>query len=156
MANRLKLLPAVFTLLIKGNKVLLLRRFNTGWLDGYYDPPAGHLEPNETLQEGAARELMEEAGVEVDPKDLKLVHIYQNYNSLKVPYIGFVFVAKKWHGEPKIQEYEKCDDMQFFGLDNLPGKTTPYAKEALKGINTNEVSYSYHDENSMTALNSTS
>jgi 8-oxo-dGTP diphosphatase len=154
MIDRLKVLPAVFVFLIKDSKVLLLRRAQTGWLDGFYDPPAGHLELDETLQEGAVRELKEEAGVVVDPKDLKLIHIYQNYNSLKAPYIGFMFAAQQWHGEPTIQEKNKCDDMQFFELDNLPEKTTPYAKIALKDIDNNEISYSFHDENSMVALNS--
>jgi 8-oxo-dGTP diphosphatase len=154
MADRFKVLPAVFALLIKDDQVLLLRRANTGWLDGYYDPPAGHLEPGETLQEGAVRELKEEAGVIVEPKDLKLVHIYQNYNSMQAPYVGFMFVASKWHGKPKIQEPNKCDNMHFFDLNNLPEKTTPYVKLALKEINNNEISYSFHDENSMVTLNS--
>jgi 8-oxo-dGTP diphosphatase len=153
VTDRLKVLPAVFVFLMKDSKVLLLRRAHTGWLDGFYDPPAGHLELEETLQEGGVRELKEEAGVIVDPKDLKLVHIYQNYNSLKVPYFGFMFIAKKWQGEPKIQEPDKCDDMKFFDLNNLPKKITPYAKLALDDVNNDEISYSFHDENSMVALN---
>jgi 8-oxo-dGTP diphosphatase len=156
MTDRFKVLPAVLAVLIKDNKVLLLRRANTGWLDGYYDPPAGHLEPGDTLQEGAIRELKEETGVLVDIKDLKLAHIYQNYNSLKIPYIGFMFVVKKWKGEPRIQETDKCDDMQFFDLNKLPEKTTPYVKLALKEVDNDEVSYSFHDESSMVELNSPS
>jgi len=42
--NRFTLPVAVHLFLLRGNEVLLLRRFNTGYEDGNYSVPAGHLE----------------------------------------------------------------------------------------------------------------
>jgi 8-oxo-dGTP diphosphatase len=133
MTDRISFKSAVFTFLKEGNKVLLLRRTNTGWMDGFYEPPAGHLEHGETLQKGALREIEEETGVKVKSQDLKLTHIYQTYVIKDGPYIGFMFVVNKWEGNPQIMEPEKCDDMQFFDLDSLPDKITPYALKFCPG-----------------------
>ena len=148
MKERFKVVPALFTVILKDEQVLLLRRQNTGWLDGYYEPPSGHLEANETLQAGTVRELAEETGLTVNPEDLELMHIYQNYHNTDRPYLGFIFKANKWQGEPEIREPEKCDDMRFFSLDNLP-KVTPYVKHALGQLASKEVTFSYWDEGSM-------
>ena len=42
--ERNKIIPASYAVLIKDNKVLLVRRFNTGYEDGKYSLPAGHVE----------------------------------------------------------------------------------------------------------------
>lgn len=142
--GRLKVIPSVFVAIIKDAKVLLLRRANTGWLDGWYDLPAGHLEDQEKLKDGAIRELKEEAGLSADPQDLKLIHVYQNHHDPQAPHYGYIFAAKKWCGEPRIMEKNKCDDIAFFPLDNLPKRTSPYVREALKYVDNPDVSLSYH------------
>jgi 8-oxo-dGTP diphosphatase len=142
--GRLKVVPAVFVAIINDGAVLLLRRANTNWMDGYYDLPAGHLEDREHLKDGALRELREEAGIKVASKDLKLIHIHQNHHIPDAPHYGYIFQADTWEGEPKIMEKDKCDDMKFFSLNSLPDKITPYVKEALEKLGSNEVTISYH------------
>ncbi|MBX4190538.1 NUDIX domain-containing protein [Candidatus Saccharibacteria bacterium] len=137
--------------MIKEKSVLLLRRQNTGWLDGYYDLPAGHLEDQEPLKEGASRELMEEAGVKVSPENLRLIHIHQNHHRPKVPHYGYIFQASRWKGEPRLVEPEKSDDIGFFPLNKLPEKITPYVKEALEKLGSPEVTISYHGPGSIKA-----
>lgn len=45
MSNeRFKMHTTVALLLIKNNKVLLMKRCNTGYMDGYYGMVSGHLE----------------------------------------------------------------------------------------------------------------
>ena len=41
--ERHKLIPTVYLVSIKDNKILLLRRFNTGFMDGFYSFPAGYV-----------------------------------------------------------------------------------------------------------------
>ncbi len=47
--DRFKLIPAVFLLLIKNNRILLSQRYQTGYRDGFYSVPGGHLEGREEL-----------------------------------------------------------------------------------------------------------
>lgn len=70
--DRYNLSIAVFVLLIKGDELCMLRRPNTGWMDGCFSLPAGGLEKGETLSTAAVRELKEEAGVHAIPSELTL------------------------------------------------------------------------------------
>lgn len=46
--------------------VCLMRRRNTGFLDGYYALPGGHLQAGEQVRQAAQRELLEECAVRSD------------------------------------------------------------------------------------------
>ena len=41
-------------------KILTVKRKNTGYLDGWYGLPAGHIEGIETIKEAMQREIQEE------------------------------------------------------------------------------------------------
>lgn len=144
----IKIVPSVFAIVEKDGKYLLLRRSGTGFMDGWYDLPAGHLEDQEKLRDGAARELKEETSIITESKDLKLVHLYQNHSDEPAHY-GHIFLAKKWRGEPKIMEPAKCDRMAFFAVAELPEKTLPYSREALENLGKSEVGLSYHEPGSL-------
>ena len=47
--QRNKNIPASYIILFKDNKVLLQRRFNTGYEDGNYSIVAGHVDPGESF-----------------------------------------------------------------------------------------------------------
>ncbi len=136
MNKRLKVVPAIYITILKNKRVLLLRRFQTGYLDGYWDLPSGHVEAGETLKECCIRELMEETGLKTEISDLKLIHVYQNFANPESPYFGYIFRANHWQGEPSIQEPSKCDDMNFFSVNKLPPRTVPQVREALKNVKT--------------------
>ena len=53
----------------------------------------------------------------------------------------FFFTTKKWQGEPKIMELDKCDDLSWFDINNLPENMVPYIKQAIECI-TNNIIYS--------------
>lgn len=131
--NYFKIIPAVFLILTKENKILLLRRANTGHMDGQYSMVAGHLEPNETLREGMKREALEEAGIIIELKNLQLNNVIHRVGDERVDYF---FVAEKWEGEPEIMEPYKCDDLSWFDLDNLPENTIYYIREAIENYKT--------------------
>lgn len=136
MTKRLKVVPAVYVAVLNGKSVLLLRRYQTGYLDGYYDLPSGHVEAGETIKECCIRELKEETSLKTSSQSLRLIHIYQNFASPETPYFGYIFRADQWSGEPSIRETNKCDDMAFFPLNKLPAKTIPQVREALRNVNT--------------------
>jgi 8-oxo-dGTP pyrophosphatase MutT (NUDIX family) len=136
---------AVFIALCTSDqKVLLQRRCNTGYMDGRYDLPSGHVERGESLLDAAIRELLEETGIRVKGADLQLWHINQ-FGANSEDYYNFFFMADTWQGEPAITEADKCDDMQFFSLDNLP-QLTAGSHVALEHLGKDEVSFSYIDQ----------
>ena len=56
-------IPAAYLVLIKEKKILLLRRFNTGYEDGNYSFIAGHVEKSESFTACIIREAKEEANI---------------------------------------------------------------------------------------------
>ncbi|KAF9972069.1 Nudix (Nucleoside diphosphate linked moiety X)-type motif 1 [Actinomortierella ambigua] len=78
----------------------------------------GKVEPGETVKQGAARELQEEAGLTVKDEDLVkaglLLFVFENDPvGLEV----HVYMTEKYSGEPA-----ECDEMrpQWFSFDDIP------------------------------------
>ncbi len=126
--EKLTLKVAVYLILTKDNMILLGRRANTGWKDGYYSLPAGHLEPQETLVEAIIREAKEEVGINIKSETLSCVHVMHR----KSAYIDFYFTVKEWDGEPKNMEPDVCDDLSWFPLNSLPEHTVLSVVQALQ------------------------
>lgn len=135
MKDYFQLIPAVFVMLQDGDKVLLIRRLNTGWRDGEYTLPSGHLDGNETARVAATREVKEEVGVDVKPEDVDFVHvIHRRGDEGDHERVDFFFKARKYSGKPYNAEPKKCDDIGWFSLDSLPEKTIPMIRHALEQI----------------------
>lgn len=126
--EKFKLRVAVFLILIRDNKILLLRRQNTGWKDGNYSLPSGHLESGETVTDAVIREASEEIGVTVTQDDIQLVHTMHRVPSA---YIDLFFVASQWSGEIYNKEPKLCDDVSWFDLNQLPDMMIPAVKSAI-------------------------
>jgi len=105
--------------------LLLLRRTNTGVMDGLCAPPGGHRQPNERLLDTAIRESREEACI-----DITAAHPVAT-----LPFnagINILFQATEWHGTPRIGEPEKCDHLHFEDPKYLPANTVPWLLPALQ------------------------
>lgn len=140
-----KIISAVHLFLIDDtDKILLSRRYETGYEDGNYSLIAGHLEKDETVMLAMAREAKEEAGIDIELSDLKVVHVMHRKaeNKTESDRIDFFIKAKKWNGKIKIMEKEKCDDMSWFPLDKLPKNIIPYIKKSIEQFSSN----SYYSE----------
>ena len=131
--ERYKFIAAVHLILQKDNKILLSRRFNTGYEDGNYSVVAGHIDANERARTAMIREAKEESGIEINEDDLETVHVMHRKGN-DHERIDFFMVAKNWQGEPMILEIDKCDDLTWFELDGLPNNIVPYVKFALENI----------------------
>lgn len=130
-SQRFKVVPAVYLLLIKDGKVLLLRRFNTGYEDGNYSLPAGHADGGESFTAAMVREAKEEIDVEVRAEDMALAHIMHR-NAADGERVDLFFRADKWEGEPRIMEPHKCDELKWCGISELPANVIPYVRQALE------------------------
>lgn len=144
-SERFTLRSAVYLNLERENRILLVRRFNTGWMDGMYSLIAGHLDGKETVTQAMVREAKEEAGIDVRSEDLHVVHTMHRKSNERLEYIDFFLTADQWQGEPKICEPNKCDKMQWFDPTNLPDNLLPYVKNAIesykKGITFSEMGW---------------
>ncbi len=143
--ERFKAVPASYLALIKDNKILLQRRFNTGYEDGNYMLPAGHVDRGENFTQACVREMKEEIGISLKLEDVKFVHMMHrdSEEGEQGNRIDVFFTAEKWGGEIKNMEPEKCDDLSWFDLDNLPENTIPYVRQAVDCIKNNKF-YSEH------------
>lgn len=113
----------------RGDSVLMLRRRNTGFCDGMYSVPAGHVMQSETILGAAAREAREEVGLEVATVSLAVVGVMHRRSS--EARIDFFLEAASWAGEPRNMEPGKCDEVAWFPAARLPRNTVPYVGRAL-------------------------
>jgi ADP-ribose pyrophosphatase YjhB (NUDIX family) len=142
MKERYKIIPEVFLLLVKDSSILLSRRLQTGYEDGNYGLPAGHAEDRETMREGIAREAHEEIGISVDVNDLEFVltqHRWCPDPNNPHARVGFYFVPKKYNGEIYNAEPNKCDDLRFFPLDQLPPNMVNHVRGAIEAYKAGEL-----------------
>lgn len=121
---------AVHLFLVRAGEVLLSRRANTGYADGQYSVIAGHLDGGETVVAATAREAREEAGIGLDPARIAVVGVMHCLDDDE--YIHFFVAARAWSGEIANREPQKCDGLDWFPLDRLPGNTIPYVRRALE------------------------
>lgn len=120
---------AIHLLLVKDDKVLLLRRFNTGYEDGKYSLVAGHVEKGESIIDAGIREAKEEVGVVILPENLIMCgSMHRKSDDERIDYFGYVRI---WENEPINLEKNKCDDLCWAKWDEIPNNTIPYIKEAI-------------------------
>lgn len=130
----------VHLLFFRGDQVLLLRRFNTGYADGQYSVPAGHLDGGETVIAAARREGREETGVRIDGEDVAFSSVVHRKDGDER--VDFFVHVRAWQGEPVNTEPEKCDELRWVSVNQLPANVIPYVRQAihnhLTGISFNE------------------
>jgi len=121
---------------MRDGKVLLLRRFNTGYEDGNYSVIAGHVDGDETITDTMMREAKEEAGISIDRDELRVVHVMHRKKG-EEERIDFFFVCDRWNGEIRSMEPDKCDEMRWASVDSLPANVIPYVRQAFDNFQKN-------------------
>ncbi len=143
MKDRFKFIVSVYVFFVRDGKILMLRRFNTGYEDGNYSLVAGHADGGESLVQATIREAKEESGVIIKPEDLQLKVAMHRLDDREQ--VDFFFETKTWIGELQNMEPNKCDDLSWFAFDHLPENTIPYIREAIRcyreGIGYTEVGF---------------
>ena len=126
---RAKFPVTVHLFFLRDNQILLLRRFNTGFRDGEYSVPAGHLDGGETVMQAGIREAKEEVGVDLQETDMVFSTVMHRIEDDER--VDFFVEVHQWEGEPINAEPEKCDDVRWVEIDSLPVNTIPYVRQAL-------------------------
>jgi ADP-ribose pyrophosphatase YjhB (NUDIX family) len=131
-SSRHAIIPAVHLLLTDPQRgILLLRRANTGYFDGHYSVPAGHVERGEPARQALAREAEEEIGLSLDPGDLYCC-LTMHRRSGDLERVDFFFTAQRWDGQPTNRDPHKCDDLAWHPADDLPPNMVPYVRAAIE------------------------
>ena len=126
---------AVHLLLVQDGKILMLRRYNTGYEDGNYSVVAGHIDGGEQLKTAMIREAREEAGITISPDDLTVVGVMHFREEEE--YISFFLHTSRHSGEVVNMEPHKCDDLSWFDIYDLPSNTIPYVRRAIQNYRNN-------------------
>lgn len=127
--------PAVYLILQKDDRFLFLQRQNTGFQDGNYGLPSGHVDGSERLVDSMIREAKEEVGIDLSEDDLSLVHVmHRNYQleEEEEERLDFFFLATTWKGEISNCEPHKCSDLSWFSFEDAPDNVIPYVRQALQ------------------------
>jgi len=124
---------AVMLLIIRGGRVLLMRRSNTDFGDGFWGLPGGGLDGGEPIKEAIIREASEELGIEMKRDALEFtscIHVAPHFRTPEEMLL-FCFRAKKYRGHIVNKEPHKCTEIKFFPLAALPHDTLEGSRLAV-------------------------
>tara|TARA_R110002020_G_scaffold121312_1_gene275825 strand:- start:1574 stop:2170 length:597 start_codon:yes stop_codon:yes gene_type:complete len=126
------------------DKILILKRADG---DRDWDLPGGHVEKNETFQQGARRETKEETGLEVSKltflkKDKRIKFYTTSYPKTKIILQDEEHTDYKWIKPTQIEDYQTKEILRDAILDVTESKdkkklkkeqTEPYQRKVRQG-----------------------
>ena len=82
-----------------------------------------------------SREAAEEAGIVLDPEDVRALTTVHRSNDVGGPLleqrVDFFFTARRWTGEPVVGEPGKNAGLRWFALDAPPDPMPPHERVVL-------------------------
>lgn len=109
--------------IVKGDKILLLRRISQKWMDGKLQIPGGKTEPGESPLAAVSREAREELGIQISPDDVRhiaTVAVRDGNNEYFALQFQLISPDKF---EFRIMEPQKCSELVWAPIDSLPEDT---------------------------------
>lgn len=103
----------------KKKKVLCQRRSHKKAVSpGLWEPAAaGHMGPDDNYYTGAVREVWEETGLKVNPKDLNLLKIYKNHS--RKEFVGVFYCELDIESYHIKMEEDEVDEVKMIGINTL-------------------------------------
>lgn len=105
--------PSVYVILRKQSTILFVLREHTGFMDGTYALPSGHVEENENFIDAAIRETEEEVGVTIRRDNMRLVYTMHRMTANDIR-LDLFFEAQSWEGNPVNKEPHKHAKIVWF------------------------------------------
>lgn len=146
--ERFKLHAAVYLLLFNNDKILFVKRAGSGFYDGFYSLPAGHLDGDEDAKHALAREMKEELNLDLAIDTIKHIHTLHRKsietNGGQREYLDLFFcyqIDDNIH--PMINEPDKIAELRWCNIHQFPNKIVPYIEFVLGEINKKHT-YSQH------------
>lgn len=128
---------AVHMIIMDNDKLLLQKRKGSKLWPGYYALPAGHIDEGENQYDALVREAKEELDIDINPEDITKSYVVLRRNYFEIdgkklePYIDYYFEISKYKGTPKIVELNKCEELLWADINNLPDPFINYEGEFL-------------------------
>ncbi|MET8623788.1 NUDIX domain-containing protein [Kitasatospora sp. NPDC004669] len=125
----------VHLVLVKDGRVLLGRRRNTAFAEDHWHVPAGHLLEGESITRGMVREADEELGITIREEDLDLVHAVHHLDADDGKgRLQLFFKPRAYVGQITNREPEKCHELKYWPIRELPAPVVDYTTHALGRI----------------------
>ena len=120
--------------LLRSDRILLVRRRNTGFEDGKLSVPAGHVEPGESVTRAAIRETREEVGVELKPDRIRVVGVMHRKSDDER--VDFFLAYRLGAGDRESEncELDKCSELLWADPARLPADTIPYVRAGVENF----------------------
>lgn len=103
----------------------------------YVVPMGGH-DGKEPLSKALIREVQEETNVILREENVEVCHVMHRFHSmpdgLSFEQMDVFFKASTYEGVIRNMEPHKCDELQFYPLNNLPLNTVPFIRYALERL----------------------
>ena len=142
-----KFLSSVYLIIRNEEKqILLQRRQGTKLWPGFLALPAGHIDEGENAYDAVIREAREELGIEISINNIIDTFVVNRRNKSLLPYYDVYFEIDNYTGELKINEPEKCSELVWSDINNLPEDMIDFEIEAIKN-NQKGVKFSTIDTN---------
>jgi len=121
-------------LIIKNSegKILLQRRQGTKLWPGFLALPAGHVDEGEDVYEAAIREAREELSITITKDDIIDTFAVNRKNKSLPPYFDVYFELKSYQGEISINEPEKCSELVWADINDMPEDMIDFEAIAIK------------------------
>ena len=137
--NREMFLSSVY-LIIKNNKneILFQRRQGTKLWPGFLALPAGHIDEGENVYDAVIREAKEELNITISMENIIDTFVVNRRNKSIPPYYDVYFEIDSYIGDIIINEPEKCSELKWIKVEDLPDDVIDFERIALlnnkKGI----------------------
>ena len=127
LQEKLTVMIVVAVALIRADGRVLMQRRRFGTVHGgLWEFPGGKVEPKETVQYAAVREIAEELGVAIDPAELEPAGFAATSGeaggTVSHQIVILLYICRRWSGEPQCRDAE---EIGWFEPDAIPGLEMP-------------------------------